>query len=61
MADANSAYTLDDLPRLKKLDRYGLLMIEQPLGVDDIVEHSMLQKELSTPVCLDESIVSRTI
>ncbi|KON90994.1 O-succinylbenzoate synthase [Rossellomorea marisflavi] len=58
MADANSAYTLHDLPALQKLDRYGLLMIEQPLGVDDIVEHSMLQKELSTPVCLDESIVS---
>ncbi|WP_422723669.1 o-succinylbenzoate synthase [Heyndrickxia acidiproducens] len=58
MADANSSYTLDDLPRLQKLDEFGLLMIEQPLGTDDIVEHAVLQKALKTPVCLDESIVT---
>ncbi|WP_207369446.1 o-succinylbenzoate synthase [Heyndrickxia coagulans] len=58
MADANSAYTLEDAPRLKRLDRYGLLMIEQPLAADDIVEHAALQKQLETPVCLDESIVT---
>nr|WP_263325340.1 o-succinylbenzoate synthase [Neobacillus sp. Marseille-Q6967] len=58
MADANSAYTLKDIDRLKALDDFNLLMIEQPLDVDDIVEHSILQKELATPVCLDESIVS---
>ncbi|MFJ7755483.1 o-succinylbenzoate synthase [Peribacillus muralis] len=58
MADANSAYTLDDIPHLQKLDEYKLMMIEQPLGHDDIVEHARLQKRLQTPICLDESINS---
>lgn len=58
MADANSAYTLADLPMLKELDQFGLLMIEQPLAHDDIVDHARLQAELSTPICLDESIHS---
>lgn len=56
MADANSAYTLADLPLLKKLDEFGLMMIEQPLSHDDIFDHSLLQAELTTPICLDESI-----
>ena len=58
MVDANSAYTLDDLPLLKALDSYNLLMIEQPLGADDLIDHATLQKELKTPICLDESICS---
>ncbi|MBS4173900.1 o-succinylbenzoate synthase [Bacillus sp. FJAT-49736] len=58
MADANSAYTLKDVQTIKALDEFNLLMIEQPLGVDDIVEHAFLQKEIQTPICLDESIVS---
>ncbi|WP_442595694.1 o-succinylbenzoate synthase [Neobacillus sp. D3-1R] len=58
MADANSAYTLDDLDLLKKLDELDLMMIEQPLAHDDIVDHATLQSELSTPICLDESIHS---
>ncbi|WP_078379288.1 o-succinylbenzoate synthase [Sutcliffiella halmapala] len=58
MADANSAYKLDDVERLQRLDQFDLLMIEQPLAADDIVEHAQLQKKLSTPICLDESIVS---
>ena len=58
MADANSAYTLEDLPLLKAMDEFDLLMIEQPLAHDDLVEHAMLQQELATPVCLDESITS---
>lgn len=58
MADANSAYTLKDIERLKAMDDFNLLMIEQPLASDDIIQHSLLQKELKTPVCLDESIVS---
>jgi o-succinylbenzoate synthase len=58
MADANSAYTLKDIERLKAIDDFNLLMIEQPLASDDIIQHSLLQKELKTPVCLDESIVS---
>jgi O-succinylbenzoate synthase len=58
MADANSAYTLADLPILKQLDAFGLMMIEQPLAHDDIVDHAKLQAELSTPICLDESIHS---
>ncbi len=56
MADANSAYSLADLPRLKELDRFFLMMIEQPLGWEDLVDHAKLQRELNTPICLDESI-----
>lgn len=58
MADANSAYTLEDLDHLKKLDHYNLMMIEQPLAHDDIIDHATLQKALETPICLDESIHS---
>ncbi|MCC7208263.1 MAG: o-succinylbenzoate synthase [Anaerolineae bacterium] len=58
MLDANSDYTLDDAPTLRRLDDFNLLMIEQPLGPDDIYEHSMLQPQLRTPLCLDESIHS---
>jgi o-succinylbenzoate synthase len=58
LADANSAYELDDAQHLKSLDEFHLEMIEQPLGIDDLVEHSILQKELRTPICLDESIVT---
>jgi o-succinylbenzoate synthase len=54
--DANSAYTLADLPALKALDRFGLLMIEQPLAHDDFVDHARVQEALETPICLDESI-----
>ena len=56
--DANSAYTLESAARLKPLDNLGLLLIEQPLAEDDLWDHSRLQAELSTPVCLDESILS---
>jgi O-succinylbenzoate synthase len=56
MADANSAYTLDQLPVLKQIDELGLIMIEQPLGYEDIYQHSKLQPHLQTPICLDESI-----
>jgi o-succinylbenzoic acid (OSB) synthetase len=56
MADANSAYTLNDLDHLKRLDAYHLQMIEQPLGETDLTDHALLQNALDTPVCLDESI-----
>ncbi|MHA1989558.1 MAG: o-succinylbenzoate synthase [Candidatus Hodarchaeales archaeon] len=56
MVDANSEYTLADKHILLKLDRFDLLMIEQPLSHDDIVDHAVIQKELNTPICLDESI-----
>ncbi len=56
MADANAAYTIADLPRLKQLDAFGLLMLEQPLDYDDLIDHAALQRELQTPICLDESI-----
>ena len=58
MADANSAFRLDDLPLFLKLDDYGLMMIEQPLAHDDILDHAKLQQEIRTPICLDESICS---
>lgn len=56
MLDANSAYTLEDAAHLAELDQFNLLMIEQPLGDQDIYEHSHLQPQLKTPICLDESI-----
>jgi O-succinylbenzoate synthase len=56
--DANSAYTLDDLPALRALDEFDLVLIEQPLAHDDIIDHARLQAELRTPICLDESIHS---
>jgi O-succinylbenzoate synthase len=56
--DANSAYSLEDAPRLRELDQFDLLLIEQPLHHDDIVDHAQLQKQLRTPLCLDESIHS---
>ena len=58
MADANSSYTLADIEKIKELDPLNLLMIEQPLAYDDIIDHSVLQKSISTPICLDESIHS---
>lgn len=56
MADANSAYTIDDAEHLARLDAFGLMMIEQPLAPDDLVRHAHLQRRLATPLCLDESI-----
>ncbi|WP_261130515.1 o-succinylbenzoate synthase [Bacillus sp. Marseille-Q3570] len=56
MADANCAYTLDDIEHLQALDEYDLMMIEQPFEHDDIYDHSKLQSKLKTPICLDESI-----
>lgn len=58
MADANSAYTAADFDHLAAFDRFRLMMIEQPLGRDDLVRHAALQRRLATPVCLDESITS---
>jgi len=54
--DANSAYRLEDWPVLKQFDAYYLMMIEQPLGWEDIYSHAELQKKLSTPICLDECV-----
>jgi o-succinylbenzoate synthase len=56
MVDANSAYRKEDLPLLKQLDAYYLMMIEQPLGWDDLFGHVEIQKSLQTPICLDECI-----
>jgi o-succinylbenzoate synthase len=57
MVDANSAYTLADAAHLKELDAFYLIMIEQPLGWDDIYSHAQLQRQLDTPICLDECIL----
>jgi o-succinylbenzoate synthase len=56
MGDANSAYTLADVDLFKALDEFDLMMLEQPLANDDIFDHAQLQKQIRTPVCLDESI-----
>ncbi len=58
MADANSAYSLADVALFKELDQFDLMMVEQPLAHDDIFDHAELQKQIKTPVCLDESIHS---
>ncbi|GAX62313.1 L-alanine-DL-glutamate epimerase and related enzymes of enolase superfamily [Candidatus Scalindua japonica] len=57
-ADANAAYSLADLNLLKRLDEFNLLMIEQPLSHDDIIDHSYLQRQINTDICLDEPITS---
>ncbi len=58
--DANAAYTLVDAAHLSRLDAFDLLLIEQPLGEDDMRQHAELAKRMSTPMCLDESVVSAT-
>jgi O-succinylbenzoate synthase len=58
MVDANNAYSLLDMATLKAMDKYDLLMIEQPLAYDDLVDHAALQAQIKTPICLDESITS---
>lgn len=58
MGDANSAYTLSDIDLFKRMDEFGLMMFEQPLAHDDMLDHSKLQREILTPICLDESIKS---
>lgn len=57
-ADANSAYQLSDVGTFRKIDALGLDYIEQPLGFDDLLDHAKLQREVSTALCLDESITS---
>lgn len=56
--DANTAYTLNDVETFSALDRYGLLLIEQPFAEDDLVGHAKLARKIATPICLDESIES---
>ena len=58
MVDANSAYSLADEALFRELDRFDLMMIEQPLAYDDLVDHAALQRRIETPICLDESIHS---
>jgi len=57
--DANSAYSLGDADHLRKLDKFELIMIEQPLGWDDIYSHARLQSQIRTALCLDECINNR--
>lgn len=58
MADANSSYTLADILVLKEMDGLGLMMVEQPLAFEDLRDHALLQAQMETPICLDESIRS---
>jgi len=57
-ADANSNYRIADLELLQKIDKFDLTYLEQPLNSDDLIDHASLKKKISTPICLDESIVS---
>ena len=54
--DANTAYGLADLATLRAMDAFNLDYIEQPLAVDDIHDHALVQREIATALCLDESI-----
>ncbi len=56
MVDANAAYSLGDAAHLAQLDAFDLMMIEQPLDYEDLFDHAALQRRMTTPVCLDESI-----
>lgn len=56
MGDANSAYTLNDIDLFRRMDKFDLMMFEQPLAHDDMLDHAKLQRETETPICLDESI-----
>ncbi len=58
MVDANNAYTVDDFDHLTRFDAFDLVMVEQPLAWDDLVRHAALQRRMTTPICLDESITS---
>jgi o-succinylbenzoate synthase len=58
MVDANAAYSLEDAAHLAALDRFQLMMIEQPLDYDDVRNHARLQRQIRTDICLDESIHS---
>jgi o-succinylbenzoate synthase len=57
--DANASYRMRDTPHLAQFDHFNLLMLEQPLWHDDFYYHSMLQRQIETPICLDESIRNR--
>jgi O-succinylbenzoate synthase len=58
MGDANSAYTLRDAALFRALDEFELMMLEQTLAYDDMLDHAKLQRDMRTPICLDESIRS---
>lgn len=56
--DANAAFTTADLRLFQRLDEFDLLLVEQPLEDEDLTDHAWLAERISTPVCLDESVVS---
>ena len=58
MVDANSAYTLKDADLFREMEMYNVMMFEQPLHYEDMIDHAELQKQIDTPICLDESIHS---
>jgi O-succinylbenzoate synthase len=58
MCDANSAYTLDDIDLFRRMDDFEVMMFEQPLHYEDMIDHAELQRQIRTPICLDESIHS---
>jgi O-succinylbenzoate synthase len=58
MGDANSAYSLNDIELFRRMDEFDLMMFEQPFAHDDMLDHAKLQREITTPICLDESVKS---
>ena len=58
--DANAGYTADAIELLVSLDEFGLLMTEQPFAPEELALHAELARRSTTPLCLDESILSTT-
>jgi O-succinylbenzoate synthase len=59
--DANGAYGAEHMSQLRKLDELGLDMLEQPFAPEDLRAHELLAREMHTPICLDESVVSAKV
>jgi O-succinylbenzoate synthase len=58
MTDANAAYAAADIPLFRELDRFGLMMFEQPMGRHDLEAMAALARAVKTPLCADESAES---
>lgn len=56
--DANESYRPSDRLLLRRLDDFGLVLVEQPFARADLLGHARLAQEISVPICLDESITS---
>lgn len=61
MVDANASYRREHIDHIATWDRFGLMMIEQPLPGADLEGHALLASRCATPICLDESATSARV